>query len=183
MDIQREIDKLIARSGGYTVDLTNPSNPSNMGISRRTLSHWLAREAMPGDVLGMTKQTARDIYYSYYYINAGINTLPNIIKPIMLDMLAVMGKNAIKKLQDLLVSNGYLTADKFTGTLNEDTITAAIKAEADLGNELVRKLVRLYVIYFEGQANDENDLLRIQLKKNISRAEEFLPENTPCKTA
>lgn len=171
MDITQEIKKLVKRQPGF---INEPPTLSNHGISGHMLSMYLARNITTTDVENMTAQTAQDIYYSYFYIKTGVNKLPMLIRPIMLDMVAVMGKRAVQKLQEILICHGLLPDDYHPGgKIDDDTRAAAFEAEKALGNELIRMLVTRYIIYFESQAKSDAD--RSQLPANIARAEAFLP--------
>jgi lysozyme family protein len=169
-----EIDRLIARQGGIDENLDNPKEgPKNHGISQRLLGMYLAKQTTRAELDAMTKQTARDIYYTYFYINGRIAELPRLIQPIMLDMMAVMSKRAVQKLQEILLCQGLLSEDYHpSGKIDDITIAATQDAETALGKELLRMLVTRYVIYFESQAKTDDS--RELLPGNIARAEAFL---------
>lgn len=173
MNINAEIDKLIAREGGYVNHPADQGGPTNMGITQRTLTMYLAREASAADVENLSRQTARDIYYSYYYIKPGINALPDLLIPIVFDMTVNSGKRGIKLLQTALDNHGYSVGD-IDGKIGDKTIRAAKQAVTNMGNELIKTLVRRRVIYYEGLVKTD-DTQRVFLAGWINRAESFLP--------
>lgn len=175
-DINKEIEKIIAREGGYVDHPADRGGPTNMGITLKTLTMYLARQCTEEDVKNLSKQTARDIYYTNYYIKPDIKSLPDLIKPVMLDMVVNSGKRGIKILQDLLTCYNYQPG-KIDGLIGPKTIQAAQFAAADMGNEFVRKLTRRRVIFYENLVKaDESQ--RVFLAGWIARAESFLPDKT-----
>jgi lysozyme family protein len=171
--IHQLIDDLIAREGGFVNHPADRGGPTNLGITQKTLSMYLARQATVADVENLSKQTASDIYYSYYYIKPGINLLPELIRPIMLDMTANMGKRSIKILQDTLTNHGY-NAGKIDGKIGPRTVSASEKALEHMGNNLIKALVRRRVIFYEGLVKAD-ETQRVFLAGWIARAESFLP--------
>lgn len=175
---QKMIDDVLQKEGGFVNHPADRGGPTNYGITLKTLSMYLARNCTADDVAAMTKQTARDIYYAWYYIKPGINTLPEAIRPIVFDMTVNSGKHGIKILQAALIASGYdcgCKNDEPDGKIGPATISAANAAWHDMGNELIRKLVRRRVIFYEGIVR-KNDSQRVFLAGWINRAESFLPE-------
>ncbi len=175
-DIWKEIDKAIAREGGYINHPADRGGPTNMGITQKTLTLYFGKEQLVADVYNLSKQTARDIYYTNYYIKPDIKSLPDLIKPIMLDMVVNSGKRGIKILQHLLTCYNYQPG-KIDGYIGPKTIYAAKVAAEDMGNDLVRKLIKRRVIFYENLVKAD-DSQRVFLAGWIARAESFLPETT-----
>lgn len=174
MNIDNEIKSLIERECGFVNRSTDRGGPTKYGITQHTLTQWIAREASVEDVQNLTKHTAHEIYYSWYYIKPGINYLPALIQPIMLDMTVNHGqKNAIKMLQDAISCHGF-DCGKIDGKIGDRTIAAARRADAEMGNDLLRALVNRRKIFMESIVrNDETQ--REYLSGWLNRAEAFLP--------
>lgn len=176
MNIHQQIDNILAHEGGYVDHPADKGGPTNMGITLPTLTNWLGREATRDDIKNLDKRTARKIYYNRYYINTGIDNLPMLIQPTVLDTAVNSGpKNAIKMLQDVITAYGH-PCGKIDGRLGDKTIAAARAAVDELGNQIVRALVNRRVLFCERIVrNDETQ--RTFLAGWINRAESFLPEN------
>ena len=175
-NIQHEIDQILKREGGFVNHPADKGGPTNMGITQKALTMWLAREATLADVEKLSKQTARDIYYTQYYIKPGINDLPELIRPIVFDMVANSGKRGIKLLQDAFNCHGY-ECGKVDGYIGQETTSAAKAAVEQMGNELIKVLVRRRVIFYEGIVKTD-PTQRAFLAGWIVRAESFLPTAT-----
>jgi len=178
-NIQHEIDKLIKREGGYVNHPADRGGPTKYGITQKMLTDWIGREATPAAVEALTRQTARDIYYTNYYIRPNIDDLPELLRPIVLDMAAdrYIGKRqAIKLMQNALLCHGY-DCGKIDGTIGPKTAAAAKAAVEHLGNGLIKILVRRRVIFYEGLVKADPSQ-RVFLAGWIARAEAFLPEDT-----
>ncbi len=173
-NIHHEIEQILKREGGFVNNPADRGGPTNMGITQKTLTLWLARQATVADVEKLSKQTARDIYYSQYYIKPGIDDLPELIRPIVFDMVVNSGKRGIKLLQDALNCHGY-DCGKADGRIGPKTIAAAKAAVERMGNELIKVLVRRRVIFYEGIVKADPSQ-RVFLAGWINRAESFLPE-------
>lgn len=166
-----EIHRLIDRSGGYQ---ETPAGPVNMGISLKLLTAYQAQQTTAQQLADLSRHTAHDIYYAYFYIKTDVKSLPTLIKPVMLDMVATMNKAAIERLQEILILDDFMPDPGKLGHLDAVAIAAANRAVDEIGNELIRKLVRRYVIYWENQAS-AGRITREQLPAAIARAESFLP--------
>lgn len=174
-NIQQEIDNLIKREGGFVNHPADRGGPTKYGITQKTLTSWIGREATPAAVEAITLKTAHDIYYINYYVRTNIDNLPELIRPIVFDMVVNSGSRGVKILQDTLVCHGY-DCGKIDGKIGAKTAELASKAAEDMGNELIRKLVRRRVIFYEGLVKaDESQ--RVFLSGWIKRAESFLPEH------
>lgn len=175
MNIDQLIDDLIRREGGYVDNPNDKGGPTKYGITIKTLSLWLAREATEADVRNLDKRTAHEIYYSWYYIKPGINSLPAIIQPVMLDTCVNHGRQrAVKMLQTVLGNHGY-GYSAIDGKLGDRTIAAAKAAAEDLGSRLVQYIVNRRVIVYENIVRHD-ETQRQFLGGWIARAESFLPE-------
>lgn len=167
------IDDVIKREGGFVDHPADRGGPTKYGITQKTLTLYLARETSVTDVENLSRQTAIDIYYAYYWIKPRVNELPELIQPITFDMIVNSGKRGTQILQNALINSGY-DCGKIDGRIGDKTVASAKQACADLGNELIRKIVRRRVIFYEGLVKN-NDSQRVFLAGWINRAESFLP--------
>lgn len=165
---------LLKTEGGYVDHPEDHGGPTKYGITLRTLTNYLAREVTASDVEQLTERTAREIYYSRYWIKPRINELPSLLQPVIFDMVVNMGNHGIKILQTTLADSGY-QCGRIDGRIGDNTLTAAQAACNDLGNELIRKITRRRVIYYEGLVKT-NETQRKFLAGWINRAESFLPD-------
>lgn len=173
-NIQQEIDNLIKREGGFVNDPDDHGGATNYGITQRTLTMYLGRECSTDDIKNLSKQTAKDIYYINYYIKPSINLLPDLIKPIVLDMAVNMGAGrSIKLLQTALENKGF-DPGNIDGKIGSKTIAAANSAVDQLGNGLIKTLVTRRVIYYEGLVK-QDESQRWFLAGWVNRAESFTP--------
>jgi lysozyme family protein len=173
-DVHKEIAAIIKREGGYVNHPADKGGATNMGITQKTLSAWLGRQATIQDVKKLPAQTAADIYYNMYYAKTKINQLPDLIKPIMFDMTVMSGKRAIKLLQDALTNHDY-ECGKVDGVIGDKTIKAATTAATIMGNKLIETLTRRRIIMYNSiVAADETQA--VFLEGWINRAESFLPK-------
>lgn len=173
MDIHQEINRLIEREGGFVHDPNDRGGATQYGITQHTLTLWTGRQASADDVRKLDKRTAREIYYSWYYIKPGINELPMLLQPVMLDTCVNMGqKRAIKMLQDALICHGH-DCGKIDGRIGTKTIASAFAAVEHMGDALVKSLVRRRVIAYENMVKAD-DTQRRFLSGWVARAESFL---------
>lgn len=66
------IDAVLDREGGFSNRAADRGGPTHFGITQATLSAWLGRVATVDDVMALTPETARAIYYSNYLVKPGI---------------------------------------------------------------------------------------------------------------
>ena len=149
-DIDSMLDEIITREGGYVNNPNDPGGPTKYGITQATLSAYLGRPAGVADVQGLDQATAKAIYAANYLRKPGIDKLPDLIQPVMLDAAVNSGPGqSVRFLQQVLNDCGYgpLAVD---GGLGPATNGAAAKAAADLGKDLNRRLVEKRRAFMQG---------------------------------
>ena len=100
---ERMIDKVFGHEGGYVNDPKDKGGATNFGVTRKTLSQHLGREATIDEVRKLDKKTAYDIYRSEYYLKPKINSLPKEFQAIVLDHGINAGPAvAIRMLQNMI---------------------------------------------------------------------------------
>lgn len=169
----QEFKKVLRREKGFVNHPDDKGGPTNLGITQKTLTNYLGRQATIDDVKNLTQKTASEIYYQHYWLRHHINDLPELLQPMVFDMVINSGKNGIKILQTALENHGY-PVGKIDGNIGKNTASAATHAAAEMGNKLLETLVRRRIIYYQNivKADPSQDVF---LNGWINRANEFLP--------
>lgn len=120
--------EIVAREGGFVNDPDDPGGATNYGVTLGTLRRLgldLNRDTRidAADVRMLTRAQAVDIYVEHYFNRTGIADLPEVIQASVFDMYVNAGGNAVKVLQRLLSSMGYLCDPD--GQVGPQTIRAA----------------------------------------------------------
>jgi len=141
-DISKIIDDIVRREGGYINNPADKGGPTKYGITQKTLSGALGREATEKDVQDIDLELAREIYLQKYAISTRIYILPEHLIPTVLDFAVNSGpKRAISALQTVLNTALADLNDSETlivdGTIGKRTLEAAQLAYVNLGKELI----------------------------------------------
>ena len=171
----QEFKKLIKREAGFVNHPADRGGPTNLGITLGTLTNYLGRQATVDDIKNLTTKTASEIYYQNYWLRYRISDLPELLQPIVFDMVVNSGKNGIKILQTALENHGY-PVGKIDGSIGKNTASAATHAAAEMGNKLIETIVRRRIIYYQNIAKNDPSQ-EVFLNGWINRANEFLPGN------
>lgn len=166
MKIDKMLEDLLVVEGGYVNHKADKGGPTKYGITLDTLSDYLGRTATILEVQGLDKDTAIKIYRKKYYLDPGINKLPEAIQPIIFDAGVNSGPTAgIKILQKLL----GLEPDGIIGpkTIKEATTDVTI-SEKDFINHLVDARRQKYESIVA-----KNPSQKVFLKGWLNRAESF----------
>lgn len=140
-DLDSMLDDIITREGGYVNNPADRGGATNYGITQATLSAFNGSPASVADVQALSVDQAKAIYRQNYYLKPGLDKLPALIQPVMLDAAVNSGPvQSIKFLQQVLNDSGFgpLTVD---GAIGQKTIDAANAAASQLGAELNSRLV------------------------------------------
>jgi lysozyme family protein len=70
-DDQKIIDEIIKVEGGYSNYKEDRGGPTNYGVTQKTLSHWLGRNATAAEVKNLSIGMAREILYNLYIAKPG----------------------------------------------------------------------------------------------------------------
>ncbi len=106
--IDQIIKTILKHEGGYVNHPSDKGGPTKYGITQRTLTDYLCRQAEIDDVKNMEKSTAIDIYKDIYYRTPKIDVLPDSLQPLITDMAVHHGpRRAIKILQEELQHDGF----------------------------------------------------------------------------
>lgn len=131
------ISAIIEKEGStYENVKHDKGGPTKFGITLGRLRTERGSKQTWEHVRDLTEQEAREIYYSAYFLRPRIDALPPSIIEGVLDFYVTSGTWAIKCLQDLLSDIGFATPA--TGVLDEETLDAADKAAAAMGDDFRR---------------------------------------------
>lgn len=127
------LDEVIAREGGFVHHPADRGGPTKFGITQRTLSVWLGREASADEVRTLDEATAREIYERDYYRAPRIDTLPEAIRPQVFDCAVNHGpRQAIRFVQRVVNLAGFGPVD-VDGVLGPQTREGAGRAQVEMG--------------------------------------------------
>lgn len=111
--IDRIIERIIAREGGFVDHPADHGGPTKYGITIPTLTVWLGREATRADMRKLTKDTARRIYRRLYVVKPGFEKIADpALSAQVIDAGILHGPGwAIRRLQEIV----HVTADGIIG--------------------------------------------------------------------
>lgn len=119
-----EIDKILAREGGFVDDPLDKGGTTKFGITKATLEWFRKGPVSKEDVRNMSIEEAKAIYFERFIKIPGFDKLPEgMLKSNLIDFGVLSGPNlAIMNLQDALgvESDGVLGPTTLTALLNSD---------------------------------------------------------------
>lgn len=94
-----DLDKILAREGGYVNHPSDRGGPTKYGVTQATLSNWLGHTATAKDVAALSKEQAKRILQAGY--EAPFSFLPSSrLKDLLVDAAVQHGpQDAIRWLQ------------------------------------------------------------------------------------
>ena len=100
MTFERALAFVLSQEGGYSDNGKDPGGPTNLGITRATLSKWRGRKVDRQDMRSLTRLEASDIYQQEYWHKCKCDQLPPALAFLMFDTAVNQGAGrAIKILQ------------------------------------------------------------------------------------
>lgn len=75
MNWDGEIDRVLAREGGWSDRAEDKGGPTNLGITLATYSRWLGRGARVDELKALSVADARKIYMQFFVKDPGIDQL------------------------------------------------------------------------------------------------------------
>ena len=109
MTINRMLDDVIRREGGYVHDPVDRGGPTKYGITQRTLRAWRGQVVTVADVRRLTRDEARAIYQRRYVDAPGFATLPDPLRAQVVDDGVLSGPR--QATGDLQQAIGNVTVD------------------------------------------------------------------------
>lgn len=143
-EIDKMIEELIKREGGFVNDPSDSGGPTCYGVTQRTLSAWKERECTVDEVRALTKEQASEIYRAEYYFGPSIDSLPIPLQAHVLDIATNAGpRTAVKMLQQALNELG--AGIKEDGIIGPTTREACSKYDiVQINNTLVGLRLKFY---------------------------------------
>lgn len=145
---------ILRREGGYTNHPADRGGPTKFGITAKTLGEYrgLGRAALDVEVMALTEEDARAIYWNNYIIKPGFNKLPDstgaqrALVALLVDSAVNSGPAmAVRWLQDAVNA----TLD---GVLGPGTLEAVNRMDS----AIVYRLVLASRVCFVGQLISKN---------------------------
>lgn len=133
--IEDMIEDVIQKEGGYVDDPLDRGGATKYGITQKTLSAYLCKQASKSDVQNLCLDTAKDIYEKRYFFGPGIYKLPPTIQSFVFDCAVNHGPTrAIKFVQHVCVEAECLPTITIDGLCGPNTQRAAQWALKAMGN-------------------------------------------------
>lgn len=184
--VRQIAEAIVAREGGFVNDPADPGGATKYGVTISTMKRLGLDLTKDGkvtveDVKALTQAQAVDIYLEHYFKAPGIAALPEALHATVFDMYVNAGSNAVKILQRLLTSLGYLCADD--GVIGGRTVQAAKLAAAKGSLALADAYGIARRNYYYALADSRPASRKYARRKDggkggwITRAEEFISPN------
>lgn len=150
-EIDKILDGLIAREGGYVNNPADPGGPTKYGVTIGTLERWLGRPVTESDVKALTEDEARHILLHEYIDAPGFSAL--IWHHPLLEAVADASVNhgparATKMLQEAL----GLKADGIMGPITKAALQGARQETLTLKVQAAR--IRFFGRIISGNRTD-----------------------------
>jgi len=133
MTVEEMISEILRREGGYVNHAADRGGPTNMGVTQRTLSAWLGRDASIEDVKRLDEATAREIYERNYLTGPRIDTLPAEIIPFVFDASINHGPRSSVKMVQRVCNEASFGPGDVDGVIGPQTRLMAEKAQGEMG--------------------------------------------------
>lgn len=123
MTVDRLIDDIIEREGGFVNHPADKAGATKYGITKQALTEWRGHHVTVSDVRGMDEGEARDIYRSMYVVGPGFDSLPEPLRTHVVDFGVNAGPmQAVRVLQRSL---GTVTVDGVLGPKTRAAVAVA----------------------------------------------------------
>lgn len=94
------LEEILKNEGGFVNDVKDRGGATNFGITIKTLSSYLGKEATVADVQNMPISLAKEIYLKQYYYSPNIDMLVSPLDMVVFDMAVHSGPGrSIRTLQ------------------------------------------------------------------------------------
>ncbi len=141
MTVEKLINDIIAKEGGYVDHPLDRGGPTNFGITQSVLEQYMGHKITEEEVRNLDVNTAKEIYKIYYYMAPHIDRLPDLIQPVIFDMAVNHGpKRAIKLLQNL-INRTHIAYVDVDGENGIETQEAAREVYDYMGENFINALV------------------------------------------
>ena len=172
MTIDEMILDVLDKEKGYVNHPNDRGGPTNLGVTQATLSSWLGRPATIQEIKDLKKEVAAKIFKKIFYYDPKIDTLPDLLEPIIFDISVNSGSgNAIRLLQRALLKEGY-DVGSVDGILGKNTINYSNKLVEKLGKYAINLVVDQRKYFYERIIKNDPDQ-KVFKKGWMNRAESF----------
>jgi lysozyme family protein len=120
MSVDKIIDDIIQREGGFVDNPADRGGPTKYGITQATLAEWRGHPVLRQDVADLTVDEARTIYRRKYVEEPGFSSIPEPLLGLVVDTAVHSGvKAAVRMLQTAL---GIVPVDGILGPVTKAAI-------------------------------------------------------------
>lgn len=185
-DIKSLIDAVMlgdvpADAGSHIHHASIESGPAKFGITPSALSRFLQRTVEPGEMEALDIRTAREIYMRRYYLEPGINQLPEAIQPFVFDSAIIHGPRRAIRFVQQVCNDADLGPLSCNGLMDHATQAAATACHAQAADWMMRVLVRERRLFYRNIAASDHSQ-QVFLEGWLARLDGFLP-NGSCMSA
>lgn len=140
--VKKMIDDILRREGGFVDHPADRGGATKYGITQKTLSKYIGRDALRSEVEGLSEEVARDIYERNYYVGPRIDRLPEMIQPFVFDCAVNHGpRRAIKFVQSVCNQAGCTPPLSVDGAMGPNTRKGAEWAVREMGDVFLKALL------------------------------------------
>ena len=118
------IEEVLEAEGGFVNDPDDLGGATNFGVTQKSYSAFLGRNASVEDVKNMTREEAKECYKKDFWNPAKVDRLPENLRHIYFDMVVNMGrKNAGKIIQQAVNTKKNQTLLEVDGIVGSGTLS------------------------------------------------------------
>ncbi|MGH6943435.1 MAG: glycoside hydrolase family 108 protein [Geminicoccaceae bacterium] len=176
--VERMIEDILKREGGFVNHPADRGGPTRFGITQKTLSGYLRRPATIDEVQRLSPELATEIYRCDYFVAPRLDTLPERIQPFAFDSAVNHGPaRAVRFVQQVCNAAGFGPID-VDGVCGPETRGVAAEADRAMGPWLLAALVEerrnFYHLIVAGDPAQE-----VFVAGWLNRVKEFWPADLP----
>ena len=154
---------VLSAEGSFVNDPDDKGGATNFGVTQKSYSAFLGREASVDDVRNMTEEEAKECYRKDFWNPAKIDRLPENLRHIYFDMVVNMGRrNAGKIIQQAVNTKKNQTLLEVDGIVGSGTLSHV--ADLTLKDVLVERAMFFANNCFDGsrfaKRTSQNKFLR-----------------------
>lgn len=139
--LEKMLDDILRREGGFVNHPNDPGGPTNYGITRTSLGRFLGKPATIQELKELKPETAKNIYNNSYYTIPRIFNLPEEIQPFSLDSSVNHGARRAIRFVQRVCNESLVGPLKEDGLCGSRTAKAAYNAQNELENSFLERLI------------------------------------------
>lgn len=145
------IEVILKHEGGFVNDPDDAGGATNFGITIKTYSNWLGRQATVQEVKDMKREDAIAIYKNQYYYEPKIDWIPHPVQIQVFDIGVNSGpERAIQMIQKVVNLAGIVDVIVEDGAMGPNTKKAITKTQDKMGNHFNNALVEERLKFYQG---------------------------------